>query len=261
LALPRPPAALHALQRLRVYSFPIAQPCACPRLTPFAYCTLCADVDINFGGTAASWTSSGSKSTKKDGGAKPAGASNPSESAVDSGPAPIIIVPTEARGVLTIFNVKDFLERGRYKTVAEAKAAGARRERRITLDRPMRGGSVKRYEVVDSARNLSKSDWSRVVAVFVSNGKLYQFSGWPKDVAAPVQIFTKFAGFNLRFSDEIPDPVIKTWKVQIFEISKNADKRCDRPPTWLRLACLRAGWLSARWLSLAGWVAGCTRRL
>ena len=79
--------------------------------------------------------------------------------------------------------------------------------------------------MVDSARALSKSDWSRVIAVFVSNGKLYQFSGWPKDVATPVQIFSKFAGFNVRFSDEVPDPAIKSWKVTTFDISKNADKR------------------------------------
>ena len=183
-----------------------------------------SDVDINFGGTAASWTSSGSKSAKKESGNSGSSSSKPSDSAVDSGPVPIIIVPTDARGALTMFNVKDLLENGRFKTSAEAKAAGARRERRLTLNRPVRGG-VKRYEVVDSARALSPADWSRVVAVFVSSGKLYQFEGWPKHVATPVQVFSKYAGFNVRFSDEVPDPAIKSWKVTTFDISKNPDKR------------------------------------
>ena len=184
-----------------------------------------SDVDINFGGTAASWTSSGSKSTKKESGNSGGGSSKPSDSAVDTGPAPIIIVPTDARGALTMFNAKELLENGRFKTSAEAKAAGARRERRLTLNRPVRGGGVKRYEVVDSARALSPADWSRVIAVFVSSGKLYQFEGWPKHVATPVQIFSKYAGFNVRFSDEVPDPAIKSWKVTTFDISKNPDKR------------------------------------
>jgi parafibromin len=194
-------------------------------LAACARCVLLPDVDINFGGTAASWTSSGSKTTKKDSGKSGSGSSNSTDNVVDTGPAPIIIVPTDARGALTMFNIKELLENGRFKTTAEAKAAGARRERRLTLNRPIRGGVVKQYEVVDSARALSKSDWSRVIAVFVSSGKLYQFNGWPKDVATPVQIFSKFAGFNVRFSDEVPDPAIKSWKVTTFDISKNPDKR------------------------------------
>ena len=123
------------------------------------------DVDINFGGTAASWMSEGSKSTKKDGapeaeaavGAGGAGA-GAGAGAVDDGPAPIIIVPTDGRGALTIFNIKDLLEKGRYKTTAEAKAAGARRERRVTLHRTMKGGVLQRYEVVDNARSVRKND-------------------------------------------------------------------------------------------------------
>jgi hypothetical protein len=103
------------------------------------------DVDINFGGTAASWMSEGSKSTKKDGaeaeGAEggAAGAGGAAGGVVDDGPAPIIIVPTDGRGALTIFNAKDLLENGRYKTTAEAKAAGAQREQRLTLHRTMAG--------------------------------------------------------------------------------------------------------------------------
>eukprot|EP01045_Picozoa_sp_COSAG04_P020856 COSAG04_NODE_2185_length_4594_cov_3.018242_2_plen_502_part_00 len=115
------------------------------------------------------------------------------------------------RGALTMYNVRSVLEEGKFVSTADAKRAGARREAKVTLRRPMKGGAVKTYEVVDNVRSLSKRDWSRVVAVFVANGKQYQFSGWP--LKTPVEIFAQYCGFCLHYTDVRPDPAIKSWRV------------------------------------------------
>ena len=110
-----------------------------------------------------------------------------------------------------MYNVRSVLEEGKFVSTADAKRAGARREAKVTLRRPMKGGAVKTYEVVDNVRSLSKRDWSRVVAVFVANGKQYQFSGWP--LKTPVEIFAQYCGFCLHYTDVRPDPAIKSWRV------------------------------------------------
>lgn len=45
------------------------------------------------------------------------------------------------------------------------------------------------YRVVDNPQRLTKSEWDRVVAVFVM-GPAWQFKGWPWD-GNPVEIFSK----------------------------------------------------------------------
>ena len=176
----------------------------------------------------------------KDSGARPASGSftpvqrtDAAEASGSAEPPGILIVPTDAyaqppsilehfgrslieasvhrRGALTMYNVRSVLEEGKFVSTADAKRAGARREAKVTLRRPMKGGAVKTYEVVDNVRSLSKRDWSRVVAVFVANGKQYQFSGWP--LKTPVEIFAQYCGFCLHYTDVRPDPAIKSWRV------------------------------------------------
>ena len=113
------------------------------------------------------------------------------------GVVPIIIVPSTGQSALSIFNVPGLLTQGSFQTTAQAKESGVRRAARVVMTRSMAGGASRQYEIIDNARGLSKRDWARVLALFVANGKMYQFSGWP--LKTPTDIFAKMCGFCVHF--------------------------------------------------------------
>ncbi|KAF3325183.1 parafibromin [Carex littledalei] len=123
---------------------------------------------------------------------------------------PIILVPSASQTLITIYNVKDFLEDGIY-IPSDVKAKALKGDR---------AGTVGAYEVRDKPATLKADDWDRVVAVFVL-GKEWQFKDWPyKD---HVEIFNKLLGFFMRFEDDSVESakVVKQWNVKIISISKN----------------------------------------
>jgi parafibromin len=103
---------------------------------------------------------------------------------------PIILVPSAFQTLLTIYNVKEFLEDGvfiptdvRVKQMKGAKPDCVTVQKKFSRDRV-----VTAYEVRDKPSALKPEDWDRVVAVFVL-GKEWQFKDWPfKD---HVEIFNK----------------------------------------------------------------------
>ncbi|KAE8723804.1 Hsp90 co-chaperone CDC37 [Hibiscus syriacus] len=111
---------------------------------------------------------------------------------------PIILVPSAFQTLITIYNVKEFLEDGVFvpTDVKVKQMKGARPE------------------------CVTPEDWDRVVAVFVL-GKEWQFKDWPfKD---HVEIFNKIIGFFMRFEDDSVESckIVKQWNVKIISISKN----------------------------------------
>nr|CAD1841676.1 unnamed protein product [Ananas comosus var. bracteatus] len=117
---------------------------------------------------------------------------------------PIILVPSASQTLITIYNVKEFLEDGRVTV-----------QKKLSRDR-----AVAAYEVRDKPSALKPDDWDRVVAVFVL-GKEWQFKDWPfKD---HVEIFNKIIGFFVRFEDDSVESakMVKQWNVKIISISKN----------------------------------------
>ena len=141
---------------------------------------------------------------------------------------PIIIVPPGTKPILTMYNVKEFLENNHFETNEEVIKRGGTRVKYSALApwlcRPpffssflparssatlvdavpplppvvniqrKRDGQTVNYRVTDSPAELRPEDWARVVAVFVA-GPEWQFRDWP-DVRAgqrPVDLFTKCA--------------------------------------------------------------------
>lgn len=139
---------------------------------------------------------------------------------------PIILVPSAFQTLITIYNVKDFLEDGVFvPTDVKVKAlqgGAASKPDCVTVQKKLsRDRLVTAYEVRDKTSTLKKEDWEhRVVAVFVL-GKEWQFKDWPfKD---HVEIFNKFIGFYVRFEDDSVESakIVKQWNVKIISISKN----------------------------------------
>ncbi|XP_072956145.1 protein CDC73 homolog [Typha angustifolia] len=135
---------------------------------------------------------------------------------------PIILVPSASQTLITIYNVKEFLEDGVFvPTDVKMKAMRGVRPECVTVQKKLsRDRAVAAYEVRDKPSTLKADDWDRVVAVFVL-GKEWQFKEWPfKD---HVEIFNKIIGFFMRFEDDSVESakIVKQWNVKIISISKN----------------------------------------
>ncbi|GJM96110.1 hypothetical protein PR202_ga12920 [Eleusine coracana subsp. coracana] len=151
------------------------------------------------------------------------------DKSLGDGVVPIILVPSASQTLITIYNVKEFLEDGvfvpseeRMRAMKGVKPESVTVQRKLMVrgDRPgATGGSVS-FEVRDKPASLKSDDWGRVVAVFVL-GKEWQFKDWPfKD---HVEIFNRVIGFYVRFEDDSVEAakVVKQWNVKIISISKN----------------------------------------
>ncbi|KAK4405731.1 protein CDC73 [Sesamum angolense] len=135
---------------------------------------------------------------------------------------PIILVPSAFSTLITIYNVKEFLEDGVFiPTDVKLKQVKGGKPDCVTVQKKFsRDRVVQAYEVRDKPSALKSDDWDRVVAVFVL-GKEWQFKDWPfKD---HVEIFNKILGFYMRFEDDSVESAktVKQWNVKIISISKN----------------------------------------
>ncbi|KAK4759177.1 hypothetical protein SAY87_022308 [Trapa incisa] len=135
---------------------------------------------------------------------------------------PIILVPSAFQTLITIHNVKEFLEDGVFiPTDVKVKQMKGSKPECVTVQKKFsRDRVVAAYEVRDKPSALKPEDWDRVVAVFVL-GKEWQFKDWPfKD---HVEIFNKIIGFYMRFEDDSVESAktVKQWNVKIISISKN----------------------------------------
>ncbi|RDY10644.1 Protein CDC73-like protein, partial [Mucuna pruriens] len=151
---------------------------------------------------------------------------------------PIIFVPSAFQTLITIYNVKEFLEDGVYiPTDVKVKQMKGARPDCVTVQKKLsRDRVVTAYEVRDKPSSLKPDDWDRVVAVFVL-GKEWQFKDWPfKD---HVEIFNKIIGFYMRFEDDSLESAknVKQWNVKIISISKNKrhQDRAAALDVWERL--------------------------
>ena len=150
---------------------------------------------------------------------------------------PIVIVPAGTTSLISLLNVKDFLQDFKFISPEEKKKLGSIKETEVLLQRkkdivlnqqpqtvtvPLR--------VVDQPLKLTPSDWKRVVAVFVQ-GPLWQFKGWPNVLpdGSPVEIFTKIKGYHVKYDDINVDSNVKKWDVEVLTINRNRrhmDRAC-----------------------------------
>ncbi|ONK74335.1 uncharacterized protein A4U43_C03F5180 [Asparagus officinalis] len=153
---------------------------------------------------------------------------------------PIILVPSASQTLITIYNVKEFLEDGVFvpsETKMKGMKVGTTKPDCVTVQKKLsRDRAVAAYEVRDKTVGIKPEDWDRVVAVFVL-GKEWQFKDWPfKD---HVEIFNKIIGFFVRFEDDSIESakVVKQWNVKIISISKNKrhQDRAAALEVWNRL--------------------------
>lgn len=129
---------------------------------------------------------------------------------------PIVIVPSAISSLLTLYNVKEFLENEKFIPSIELKEKGATKEFTATINRSRNRATAVPYQIVDNIQRLKVEDWKRVVAVFVQ-GNTWQFKGWKW--TNPIEIFSHVKGFYLKFDDTPLDESIKNWNVEILTVN------------------------------------------
>lgn len=130
---------------------------------------------------------------------------------------PIIIVPSAPTSLITMYNVKKFLEDKQYLEPQECRKLGIKKEPRITITREKSDGRKINYYVYDSVDRFREQDWDKVVAVFTC-GATWQFKNFKW--SNPTELFSKIRGFYLQYQDDILKEPVKEWNVKVLKVEK-----------------------------------------
>ncbi|KAF9192564.1 accessory factor associated with RNA polymerase II [Haplosporangium sp. Z 767] len=152
--------------------------------------------------------------------------SSQSRSASSSSRIPIIIIPAAVTSMLTMYNIKQFLEDQIYVDGQEIRNQGTAKPNRLVIERKQKPNETHRtpYHVIDSADHMRPEDWDRVVCVFTT-GAEWQFKKWKW--SKPVELFANVKGFYAKWADEQPKESIKSWNVDVLNLSRHR-RHADR---------------------------------
>ncbi|KAI0810833.1 RNA polymerase II accessory factor [Irpex lacteus] len=147
---------------------------------------------------------------------------------------PIIVISSSPTSLITMHNVKRFLQDSTFETSQDARARAVAEgnprpedmipiyRKRTTIDSSGRETvSQARYYVVDSTEALSKfgqDAWDRVVCV-MTTGQAWQFK--PYKWNDPKVLFHHVKGIYLSLTSDPPNPKIKDWNVTELKIDAN----------------------------------------
>ncbi|KZT74079.1 CDC73-domain-containing protein [Daedalea quercina L-15889] len=147
---------------------------------------------------------------------------------------PIIIISSSPTALITMHNVKRFLQDAVFEPSQEARARAAAEgnarpedmipiyRKRTTIDPSGRETATQaRYFVVDGTEALAKfgaDAWDRVVCV-MTTGQAWQFK--PYKWNEPKTLFHHVKGFYVAWANDPPNPKIKDWNVTELKIDQH----------------------------------------
>lgn len=130
---------------------------------------------------------------------------------------PIILVPCNKNAPVNLLNAAKFLQDGFYdKTDAEhVRFFESTRPEFVEVVRNV-AGRMWTFEVRDTAKNFTKAQWLRVVAV-ITDGSNWQFKGWPFETV--VDLFTTVKGVFFREVNTLTPLHVTQWAVSILDMA------------------------------------------
>ncbi|KAG0337522.1 accessory factor associated with RNA polymerase II [Podila horticola] len=139
---------------------------------------------------------------------------------------PIIIIPAAVTSMITMYNIKQFLEEQTFVDSQEMRDKGVAKPSNIKIERRQKPNETQKtyYQVIDSTDHMKAEDWDRVVCVFTT-GAEWQFKKWKWQ--KPIEVFTHVKGFYAKWADEIPKENIKSWNVEILSLNRHR-RHADR---------------------------------
>ncbi|KAK6456112.1 accessory factor associated with RNA polymerase II [Scheffersomyces xylosifermentans] len=155
---------------------------------------------------------------------KPSGSSDSSQ---NNGPKkkPIIIVSPATTALLSLSNVKEFLEEGKFVEPNPGnKPAGGLVTVNHKSDRVI--PIAQQIMVVDNVDKFTKPEyWDNVIAIFTT-GQAWQFSKYK--YSKPEMLFQRYAGFYLSYQGDPTPPHIKDWNVSEIKVDRGTKRFRDK---------------------------------
>lgn len=138
---------------------------------------------------------------------------------------PIIIVSPATTALLSLSNIKEFLEEARY---TEPNPSNKPSSGLVTIqhksDRLI--SSAQQIMVVDNVEMFNKPEyWDRVVAIFTT-GQAWQFAKYK--FSKPEILFQRYAGFYVSYLGDPTPPKIKDWNVSEIKVDRGEKRFRDK---------------------------------
>lgn len=136
---------------------------------------------------------------------------------------PIIIVSPATTALVSLVNIKEFLEEGKF---VDPSASTARKPSNgvVTLTHPSEKLITMghHFMVVDNVEVFTKPEyWDRVVAIFTT-GQTWQFAKYK--YSKPEELFQRYAGYFVSYQGDLVPKQIKDWNVNEIKVDRG-DKR------------------------------------
>lgn len=136
---------------------------------------------------------------------------------------PIIIVSPATTALVSLVNIKEFLEDGKFvdpnQTTTRRPSNGV-----LTLTHPSEKLITMghHFMVVDNVEVFTKPEyWDRVVAIFIT-GQTWQFAKYK--YSKPEELFQKYAGYFVSYQGDVVPKQIKDWNINEIKVDRG-DKR------------------------------------
>lgn len=148
-----------------------------------------------------------------------------------AGPAakkqPIIIVSPATTALLSLCNIKEFLENGRF---VDPNSANLKRPESgvVTIHHPSDNliPTAQNIMVVDNVDMFTKPEyWDRVVAIFTT-GQAWQFTKYK--YSKPEVLFSKYPGFFVSYQSDVVPKQISDWNVNVIKVDRGEKRFRDK---------------------------------
>ncbi|KAF3993377.1 hypothetical protein FT663_01881 [Candidozyma haemuli var. vulneris] len=141
--------------------------------------------------------------------------------------SPIIIISPATTALLSLANIKEFLEESRF---VEPNVSTMKRPESgvVTINHPSDklAPSAHSIMVVDNVDMFTKPEyWDRVVAIFTT-GQAWQFSKYK--YSKPEVLFQKYPGFFVAYQNDVVPKQIKDWNVNVVRIDRGEKRFRDK---------------------------------
>lgn len=138
---------------------------------------------------------------------------------------PIIIVSPATTALLSLSNIKEFLEEGRFE---EPKVGQRPESGVVTINHPCDRlvPSAHTIMVVDNVDMFTKPEyWDRVVAIFTT-GQAWQFAKYK--YSKPEALFQKYCGFYTAYLGDVVPRQIADWNVAVVKVDRGEKRFRDK---------------------------------
>lgn len=137
---------------------------------------------------------------------------------------PIILLSPSASSLITMHNVKKFLEDGVFvpPEVAARETGGPAPELlSLAHKSKLQAGKTLRFVVVENTDKFKPDYWDRLLVVFTT-GQAWQFKAYAQSFSDPRSLFQKTKGVLVRYRDEPSNQAEKDWNIQGIQVDRNS---------------------------------------